>query len=237
MMNLREWFEFLPSYEIQKDYPLRGISYFFGVALLLGLLRQQVAEVNLLQLVPGFYLFFYFLGFLFLTYFSSIAYFIALQLETKQKSGPKSIEKWNYKINLKWSFFFFYSGLVVVLNSVVPLGLDSFNSYAGKTLENVWSFGQVLSLEIILLIFLVTLGQSPLLFLKSLYVETSISTLPKFWKKFTFGICLASGFLTPTIDGYTQVSFASSTLSLYLIVINLVAKRLNYKMKVLALKT
>ena len=231
MMNLREWFEFLPSYEIQKDYPLRGISYFFGVALLLGLLRQQVAEVNLLQLVPGF------LGFLFLTYFSSIAYFIALQLETKQKSGPKSIEKWNYKINLKWSFFFFYTGLVVVLNSVVPLGLDSFNSYAGKTLENVWSFGQVLSLEIILLIFLVTLGQSPLLFLKSLYVETSISTLPKFWKKFTFGICLASGFLTPTIDGYTQVSFASSTLSLYLIVINLVAKRLNYKMKVLALKT
>ena len=42
-------------------------------------------------------------------------------------------------------------------------------------------------------------------------------------------IFLAAGFITPTIDGYTQLSFAISSVSLYIIIINLLEKRVNVK--------
>ena len=53
--------------------------------------------------------------------------------------------------------------------------------------------------------------------------------LPEFWKTLSLIIFLAAGFITPTIDGYTQLSFAASAVSLYIIVINLLEKRINVK--------
>jgi len=56
MLNLDETLYLTDSYIKQKDFYLKSFLYSFGVLLFVDILRNQVSEVNLLQLVPGFYL-------------------------------------------------------------------------------------------------------------------------------------------------------------------------------------
>ena len=56
MFNLDETFLLNNSYVVQKDLYLKSFLYSFGVFSFIDLLRGQVAEIELLQLVPGFYL-------------------------------------------------------------------------------------------------------------------------------------------------------------------------------------
>jgi Sec-independent protein secretion pathway component TatC len=132
-------------------------------------------------------------------------------------------------ILLKFGLSLFLLGTIISLNTIIPLGLDAFYSYGEKTLENFWSFDEVLNLETILLIVLITLSQIPVVSLNTLNTEKDVNFLPEFWKTLSLVIFLASGFITPTIDGYTQLSFALSAISLYLIVISILEKRVNVK--------
>ena len=229
MLNLDETFEINNSYVIQRDLYLRGFLYSSGVIIFIELVRAQVAEVDLLQLIPGFYLIVLFISFLVLLYISDFLLRIPVESDNDKVFGTKTIERAETGISLKLSYFLFYCCLGSSLNSVIPLSLDSFNSYGEKTLENIWSFDEVISLEIILLAILLLLCQIPVIFLVSLNNEKEISILPEYWKTLSFIVFIASGILTPTIDGYTQLSFAFSALSLYLIIIIILTKRLDIK--------
>ena len=229
MLNLDETFEINNSYVIQRDLYLRGFLYSSGVIIFIELVRAQVAEVDLLQLIPGFYLIVLFISFLGLLYISDFLLRIPVESDNDKVFGTKTIERAETGISLKLSYFLFYCCLGSSLNSVIPLSLDSFNSYGEKTLENIWSFDEVISLEIILLTILLLLCQIPVIFLVSLNNEKEISILPEYWKTLSFIVFIASGILTPTIDGYTQLSFAFSALSLYLIIIIILTKRLDIK--------
>ena len=229
MLNLDETFEINNSYVIQRDLYLRGFLYSSGVIIFIELVRAQVAEVDLLQLIPGFYLIVLFISFLVLLYISDFLLRIPVESDNDKVFGTKTIERAEPGISLKLSYFLLYCCLGSSLNSVIPLSLDSFNSYGEKTLENIWSFDEVISLEIILLTILLLLCQIPLIFLVSLNNEKEISILPEYWKTLSFIVFIASGILTPTIDGYTQLSFAFSALSLYLIIIIILTKRLDIK--------
>jgi len=229
MLNLDETFEINNSYVIQRDLYLRGFLYSSGVIIFIELVRAQVAEVDLLQLIPGFYLIVLFISFLVLLYISDFLLRIPVESDNDKVFGTKTIERAETGISLKFSYFLFYCCLGSSLNSVIPLSLDSFNSYGEKTLENIWSFDEVISLEIILLTILLLLCQIPVIFLVSLNNEKEISILPEYWKTLSFIVFIASGILTPTIDGYTQLSFAFSALSLYLIIIIILTKRLDIK--------
>jgi hypothetical protein len=57
--------------------------------------------------------------------------------------------------------------------------------------------------------------------------------LRKYWRSISLSAFVISGILTPTIDGYTQLSFAFSALTLYLLVINVIKKRITIKINVL----
>ena len=70
MLNLDETVENNNTYLVQRDLYLRGLAYSLGVVSLIDIVRGQVAEVNLLQLIPGFYLILVFIAFLFLVSFS-----------------------------------------------------------------------------------------------------------------------------------------------------------------------
>ena len=229
MLNLDETFEINNSYVIQRDLYLRGFLYSSGVIIFIELVRAQVAEVDLLQLIPGFYLIVLFISFLVLLYISDFLLRIPVESDNDKVFGTKTIERAETGISLKLSYFLFYCCLGSSLNSVIPLSLDSFNSYGENTLENIWSFDEVISLEIILLTILLLLCQIPVIFLVSLNNEKEISILPEYWKTLSFIVFIASGILTPTIDGYTQLSFAFSALSLYLIIIIILTKRLDIK--------
>jgi dihydrofolate reductase len=49
----------------------------------------------------------------------------------------------NFLLSLLLSFFTFALSVI----TIVPISLDSFNSYGEKTLENIWSFDEVIGLE------------------------------------------------------------------------------------------
>ena len=229
MLNLDETVELNNSYLIQRDLYLRGLLYSFGVIIFIDLARGQVAEVNLLQLVPGFYLILLFLAFLFLIYFSNLVANAPIESDSNKSFGTKTIEKIENGILTKFTYFIFYSCLGITLNSVIPLSLDSFNTYGEKTLENIWSFDEVINLELILLITLLILSQIPFFILLNVSNEKEKNILPEFWKPLSFIVFIISGLLTPTIDGYTQLSFAFSSLSLYVIIITILGKRIDIK--------
>jgi hypothetical protein len=229
MLNLDETLSLNLYYILQRDFYWKAILYSLGVFIFVDILRAQIAEVNLLQLIPGFYLILLFLSFLFLLFSSDFIFRVPIEFDNKKEFGTKTLTKIELFILLRFSFFFLFSILLFVLNSIIPLSLDSFNSYGEKTLENIWSFDEVLNLEIILLCLLIFLSQIPIFLISYLSTEKENQILPEFWKILSLLIFIISGFLTPTIDGYTQLSFSFFAISLYLIVINFVQKRITIR--------
>ena len=229
MLNLDETIFFTSKYNNQNDFLLKGILSFFGIFVILDIIRNQVSEVKLLQLVPGFYLILLFICFLNVLFFSTFFSNLSKEGDNKKQYGTKTLNKLKIIIFTKFKFFLFFTVLLVILNTIIPLSLDSFNNYGEKTLENLWSLDEVLTLEIILLVLLLLLSQFPVFIISYLTSEIRIISLPEYWKLISFLIFLASGLVTPTIDGYTQLSFAISALSLYLLVINLLQKRIKLK--------
>jgi hypothetical protein len=229
MLNLDETLELYNDYILQRDAYIKSILYSAGTITFLDIIRQQVPEINLLQLVPGFYLFLLFTSFLFLVFFSDFFIRIPIEIENVTSFGTKTITKVVLITIIKLSLLSFLLTLYLSFISVIPLSLDSFNSYGEKTLENIWSFGEVINLELILIIILILLSQVPVFILGSINLELDAQLLPKFWKLISIVIVITSGFLTPTIDGYTQLGFSSFGISFYLIIINFLLKKITTK--------
>jgi hypothetical protein len=84
-------------------------------------------------------------------------------------------------------------------------------------------------LELILLITLLILSQIPFFILLNVSNEKEKNILTEFWKPLSFIVFIISGLLTPTIDGYTQLSFTFFGLSFFVIILNFLMKRKIYK--------
>ena len=229
MLNLEETLVTNTYYVIQRDLYLKAFLYSFGVIIFIEIVRSQIAEIDLLQLIPGFYLILVFVSFTLLVIFSDLIFRIPVENDNNKSLGTKTINKIESGIFMKFSLFLFVSCLLIAINTIIPLSLDSFNSYGEKTLENIWSFDEVINIETILLIILLSVSQLPIFALASFSNDKDINILPEFWKIISIFIFIIAGFLTPTIDGYTQLSFSFSAISLYIIVINLILKRVNVK--------
>ena len=232
MFALDDTFFLEVAYIAQIDFYTKGFIYLTGVIVLLDILRNQVPEINLLQLVPGFYFFLFFVSFLVLFFFSETLSRLAYEIDNLKISGTRVTNKIELKILLKISFFLFSMLLIIICNSVLPLSLDSFNSSGEKTLDNIWSFSEVLSLELFLLIVLTAISQIPLFFIVNFNTQKVIITLSQFWKLLIIGITLIAGFLTPTLDGYTQISFAMASFFFYLFIVNFLQKRTLLKLNI-----
>lgn len=229
MLNLDETLATTASYNLQRDFISKGFLFSFAVITFVDILRAQVAEVNLLQLIPGFYLILLFISFLYLVFFSTLLTYIPFINDNNRSLGTKTKNKLETNLLLKFSYSLFFSCLIIIFNTVIPLSLDSFDNYGEKTLENLWSFDEVLSLEVTLFIILIVLSQIPVLVGTTFTTELDVNVFPEFWRSLSLIIFVAAGLLTPTIDGYTQLSFAGSAVSLYLIVISITEKKVNVK--------
>ena len=219
-------------YVIQTDFYMKGIVYFTGVILFFEILRSQISEVDILQLIPGIYFLLFFISFLLLIFSSDLLFRLPVEIDNLKSYGTKVTSKVEINILLKISFLLFFSLLIAVLNTVIPLSLDSFNSSGEKTLENTWSLDEVLSIEIILGVILIIISQIPLFFIINFNTQKVIAILSQFWKILVFAITLIAGLLTPTLDGYTQISFALSSFSFYLFIVNFLQKRMLLKLNV-----
>lgn len=229
MLNLTESLEKAFYYNNQRDFYLKCFLYSFAVIIFIEIIRNQVSEISLLQLIPGFYLVLLFLSLILLVISSDFNFRFPTEIDNKKEYGTKMLTKKAFFLILNLSFFFLFVGFFIIGNIIIPLSLDSFNLYGEKTLENIWSLEDILSIEVTLIILLLLLSQFPLIILSYLTTEKDIKFLPSFWKILSLIVFLIAGFATPTIDGYTQLSFSFLTFFLYLIIVSLLEKRISSK--------
>lgn len=229
MLNLDETLFANTGYTKQRDIYIRILLFAGGVVAFVEYLRGQVSEVNLLQLIPGFYLLLLFTSLVYLVGFSDFFQNIYRSVDDKKSLGTKTKNKLETLSLLKFSTFLFFLCILTITNTVIPLSLDSFNNYGEKALENVWSFDQVLTLEITLYIILIVISQIPIIVVANFSNEKDLRTMPELWRIISVSIFTIAGMLTPTIDGYTQLSFSFSALILYLIIIYVTSKKVNTK--------
>ena len=112
-----------------------------------------------------YYLLLLFSLFLFIVFFSDFNENFALQLEMKKEFGTKTPSKINSFSFLKTAYLFFTLTFCSGFTTIIPLSLDSFNSYGEKNIENIWSFDEVINIEIILLFILFLISQFPTIIL------------------------------------------------------------------------
>lgn len=229
MLNIEEPEETNEAYFIQKDLILKGVCYSLGILSFINLLRKQVAEINLLQLVPGFYLILLFFSFLLLVFFSNFLTRLPIKYDNYKSFGTRTTLKLQTGLLRKFNLLLSVGTLLLTISNLIPLSLDSFNSYGEKTLENLWSFNEVIGLEIILIITILILSQTPTITLYNFNFEKNLIILPKFWKNFSFIVFVFAGILTPTIDGFTQLGFSFTALLLSILIVSLIQKRIRIK--------
>jgi hypothetical protein len=229
MLNIEETNLTFSSYNRQSDILIKIFFSFFPVLLLLEVLRSQISEIKLLQLVPGLYLFLILVFLVFLIFFSVTIFSLPLKLDNQKIYGTKTVEKMRLTILLKFSFSLFFGVVFFLLNAFVPISLDAFNSYGSNTLENLWSLDEVLTFEFWLLFLLFFISQLPVVFTSYFSIENDIDFLLKIWKYISFTCFIVAGSLTPTVDALTQATFAMAAILLYFIVINLLQKRIPTK--------
>jgi hypothetical protein len=85
MLNLEESLKSTKSYLIQRDFYSKGFLSVSCVIVFLEILRSQIAQINLLQLIPGFYLVLLFSSFLFFIFFSDLFFRFPFELDKKKK--------------------------------------------------------------------------------------------------------------------------------------------------------
>jgi len=229
MFSLDEAFFATSGYLEQNDIYWRSISLALGVFTVVEFVRSQVPEIEVLQLIPGLYLLLLFFSWIFLVFFSNLLQRIPFEIDNRKSCGTKTLDKLELGTISKASIFIASIQILINLNTVIPIGLDSFNSYGEKTLENIWSLDDVISLETYFLGIIIVLSQIPILILLNPSSEKYALTLPGIWRAIGTICFVIGGIVTPTIDVITQISFAGSTFCLYVLLISIVAKRLNLK--------
>jgi hypothetical protein len=229
MLTLEENLELNNDYNTQKDWILKSFCYLAIAFFFVDLIRSQIPEIKLLQLAPGVYLFLLFFSFLFLVTFSTFLNKLVFETEIVKNYGTKTFIRIKILLSREYSNFLFFLIMSLNFKTVIPVTLDSFNSYIEETLENFWSISEILSLESFLVIVLTILSQIPITIIIFFITEKDANFLPKFWRLISLIIVILSGFFTPTIDGYTQLSFSFSGFSLFLVLLSFLKKRVTIK--------
>ncbi len=225
MISVDDTFISIKVYLDQRDLSIKILSYCTSVVVFIETIRQQLPEVNLLQLVPGFYLLLLFFSLILLVIISDFLVRLPLAVERIKGYGIKNPKRFYAYIALSWGTLYLFLLMLFGYNILIPISLDSFNSYGETNLESLWSFNEVINLERILFSLLILLSQTPITILYFIDCEEQLLVLPEIWKYVAVLIVTFSGILTPTVDGYTQVYLSLIALLLYLIIIAFLEKR------------
>jgi hypothetical protein len=216
-------------YFFQTDFYKRIFSCLFIVFILFDLLPAQIPEIELVQLGPGLYFFLLFICLVCIIYLSNLFLQLPLELSAINSLGikekPKPLANILYKIVLVYLFLI----LLCVLNSLIPLSLDGFIESLENPLEDAWSLTDVIFFESFLLLILIGIAEFPVNFITDFYTEVEINKLLPYWKLIIMLSLVFAGFITPTLDGYTQIIFSLSTYLFYLILVSTLKKRLLVK--------
>jgi hypothetical protein len=108
MFTVEENLELTINYNTERDSFLRFLTLSPGIFVFVECIRNQIPEVNLLQLVPGFYLVLLFISLFFVFFLSSFFLEKPFQFEKNTECGMKTIQVIQYPLAIKFSTFFFF---------------------------------------------------------------------------------------------------------------------------------
>ena len=225
MFNIKKTMFYAYSYIAQKDSYLKSGLFSLAAITFVVFIRRQISEIDLLQLAPGYYLVLIFCFFIFLAFVSQPIFLFCYKLDNKKELGTKAVQKLQTDIFFVVSFLLIFLTFFFGINTLIPLSLDCFNLYSESALENIWSFDEVFNLEAIFLILLLLLCQLPLMLSYFFLSEKQLIKWPKFWKQIILLSIVIAGVITPTIDGYTQLSLSLFSITYYLIIMGFAEKR------------
>lgn len=200
--NLKKFSDYY--YSIQTDGAWKVFIYFFFSISILFLIRNQFPEIEFLQYFPGFYIFFLFFIFLIFLTCSDKLFLLIYIFETQFKYGIKSKEKMKIISIIKNLFFFLLSFLSIGFTSFIPLSIETLNDYSIENLEDLWSFTQIILLQLFFFFLIVIFSQFPILIRYFLITEKTIFYFLKTYKIITLFTVILVGILTPTVDIFSQ---------------------------------
>lgn len=229
MLNLDETLHSSKVYSQHFDIYIKPICYSIGSIIIICIIRGQIPETDLLQLIPGFYLILVFISFISLLVLSELLFRVPQEFDNEKSFGAKTRLKLQAPLLIKLSYCLIFIAVFFSTNILVPLSLDCFNIYSENALENIWSFDEVINIESILLALLVCLSQAPSLSTLFFSNEIALKSLPNFWKIIVIFVAIFTGVITPTIDGATQLNLSLFSIILYLHIIHIIEKRVNVK--------
>ena len=216
---------YFQNFPVFSEFVFQLISVF----IILEFLRQELPEIKLLQLIPGYYFFLLFILIIGFFLFNIFFNFWPVFLDSRKFLGTKSIFKSQYSIFTKFFYFFAFTIFFTSLNSLIPGQFDSFYNYTEKNFENLWSFEDFLNLQSLLVLFLLLISQSPIISFYAINNNVKIVKLSNNLKIFVFVILLFSGILTPTADIISQLIFSLFAIFFYLISLYFLSKRVYIK--------
>lgn len=229
MFNIYETFTLFKIYIAQRDTALSFFIYSGGVVIFINDIRAQLPEIEIVQLIPGLYLFVLFIGLVFLTYFAKFILNLTLFIDLRKSNGTKTLNRFQGMGIFKAGFILASLALYIMLNLVVPIGFDSLTLSGEKSVENAWTLSEIVGFELFLILVLVFISLIPIYLGNTYLTEEFALELPKYWKELSILSVAFAGIVTPTIDWYTQINFAGSTLIFYIVTIIFVQKRVRLK--------
>ena len=219
----------IPSYKIQRDLYSTGINYAFTSFTFLEILRAQIPETNVLQVVPGYYFFLLFASFVVVFGLASLFLFFGNKLDTRKTGGRRTLNKIDIILIIKFAYFLVFTNILIGLNTLIPVTLDSIDSAKEKAIEGAWDFRKILRIETNLFFALIFLGQIPVFTLLELADEDQAIEIPLLWREITLISLILAGIITPTFDATTQASLATEGLIFFVLILTSVQKRVDLK--------
>jgi hypothetical protein len=216
-------------YKKPRDVYLRVLNYSSGAIIFVSLLRAQIAEINLVQLLPGFYYLLLFICLIIIVLLSDALFRLPREFDQQTRYGSRTLSKLELFLILKFGCFILVVIYLILFLDIVPLSFDSLDTHAAENTEGLWSFGGILILEIFLSLLGFLFAQIPIVLVLALTSEKETRILAEVWQNFSFVTFIISGMITPTLDAYTQLTLAFSVIGIYLTVFNKVEKRSNSK--------
>jgi len=117
---------------LDEEIGKKTILSIFGTNLVLEEIRSQISEIRLFQLIPGISIIFFFITIGFLSASISYALKLILRQEEQFDEGPKIQLAFFIEISKRVRGFLLVTQNIFLLQTILPLGLECFNSYEEK---------------------------------------------------------------------------------------------------------
>nr|AYO28660.1 Sec-independent translocase component C [Neotessella volvocina] len=229
MLNLEDTLIDKNFYDLQSDRVLRILPYLPIGAGWLSILRRACPEIILFQLQPGFIFLFIFFAQLYFFIYNNSLYKPPYLKDMKRNTGMRNIFIFLSGPLIRIGVFLFITICFLLLLYVIPLGLDTLDSFDIN--KNEWDYSEVCTIEMGVIITIALTSQFPIYFGMFRKLDSEDwRFLSIYWKQICLGILIFTAAITPTVDLKSQISVT-------LIVVFILLNSIFYLKKILELPT